>query len=135
MGQQAIPTPPKVDRINYYITGRVAPEYSEWARRDLASRDWTRRQWVIFTASALVGWVLAVVAGAPPFDWSVLAGVGGGALILLATEPLRRKAALNRLNKKPLPRPTATGMPARTSSREPDEAPDAMQSFYAKRRK
>jgi hypothetical protein len=47
----------------------------------------------------------------------------------------RRKIALRRMRKKPLPAPAAAGIPNVPTQKAPeDERPDPMQSFYAKGR-
>jgi hypothetical protein len=133
MGHQAVPVLPTGERISYYLTGRVSPEYREWARGDLVSPAWMRREWIRFVVLSLTIWGLGVMSGAPPFRLSFLVWVGAVALVFLATAPLRRKMALDRINERPLPQPTPTGMATRRpASREPEETPDPMQSFYAK---
>jgi hypothetical protein len=133
MGHQAIAAPPKGELISYYLRGRVSSDYNEWARRDLGSPAWIRREWVRFVVAFLTVWGTSVVAGAPPFRLSVLPWAGAAALVFLATTPLRRKMALNRINRESLRQSTPTGIATRShTSRETEETPDPAQSFYAK---
>lgn len=115
--------PPRGDRVHYYITGTVPPQYQAWAEKDIESRNWTRREWIkVLIIGILIIWL---PSGPPPFTWSSMLWVGGVAILIFATMPWRRKAALRRIRQKPLGIPTTTG--------EKDQ-PDPMQSFYAKRR-
>ena len=128
-------SPPQEDRVHYYMTGRVLPKYQAWAEKDIESRNWTRREWIRVLVFIVLIWLLSVLGGARPFRWSLLLAWGSFAIVFLATMPWRRKIALRRMRKKPLPAPTAAGLPNVPTQKAPEEGqPDPMQSFYAKGR-
>ena len=131
--ESEIAVPPTDERISYYMSGRVQPQYQDWAVKDVASPGWLRRQWIGFFVLALFAWSISALAGVHPFSWSRVAILGGVAVLFAATIPWRRKFALRQITKKPFSRPTSTSLP---DAAVRDEAqPDPMQSFYAKPRK
>ena len=125
--------PPRDERISYYMSGRVQPQYEDWAVKDVASPGWLRRQWMGFFVLALFAWTISAAAGAHPFSWPRVAILGGVAVVFAATIPWRRKFALRQITKKPFSRPTSTG--PQQAARRDEAQPDPMKSFYAKPRK